>query len=168
MPLKALTEVVAGSRVVVDANIFIYAANGTSNQCADFLERCAREEMRGVTTFEALAEVNHRLMLEEALAAGIVQRGSSSHLRRARRSIPNLTEYWLSVAKLLDMNLTVLDLDEGRFRRAQVMRERHGLLTIDSLVLAAAESYGIASLATRDDDFDEVPWLTVYKPGDIP
>jgi predicted nucleic acid-binding protein len=48
------------------------------------------------------------------------------------------------------------------------MRERHGLLTNDSLLLAAADSYGITALATRDDDFDEVPWLIVYKPGDIP
>ena len=65
------------------------------------------------------------------------------------------------------MNLILLDFDEPRFRRAQIMRERHGLLTNDSLILAAAESYGIANLATRDEDFDEVPWLTVFKPGDI-
>jgi len=53
-------------------------------------------------------------------------------------------------------------------RRAQVMREHYGLLTNDSLILAAADLYGINCLATRDDDFDDVPWLTVYKPGDIP
>jgi predicted nucleic acid-binding protein len=48
------------------------------------------------------------------------------------------------------------------------MRQRHGLLTNDSLILAAADSYGIAALATGDEDFDDVPWLTVYKPEDIP
>lgn len=41
-------------------------------------------------------------------------------------------------------------------------------MTNDSLILAAADTYGITSLATRDDDFDDVAWLTVYKPGDIP
>src|SRR5215469_10967600 len=93
------------------------------------------------------------------------QRGNSGSLRRQGKSIPNLIQYWRSVAKIFDMNLAIFDLDEARFRRAQVMQQRHGLLTNDSLILAAADSYGIAALATRDEDFDDVPWLTVYKPG---
>jgi predicted nucleic acid-binding protein len=168
MPVQLLGQLPAGSPVVVDANIFVYAANATSNQCVDLRERCARRDVRGVTTFEALAEVNHRLMLEDAVAAGIIQRGNASNLRRLRKSIPNLKVYWPSVEKIFGMNLMILELDELRFRRAQFMRERHGLLTNDSLILAAADSYGITSLATRDDDFDDVQWLTVYKPGDIP
>ncbi len=106
-------------------------------------------------------------MLEEALAAGHIDRPSASRLRRWRRAVRALTTYWTLVARLLDANLLLLTLDEPRFRRAQVMRERYGLLTNDSLVLAAAESYGITNLATRDADFEVVPWLTVYKPEDI-
>lgn len=168
MPVQSLTNIPAGLRVVVDANIFVYATHGTSNYCGNFLERCAKEEVRGVTTFEALAEVNHRLMLQDAVAAGIIQRSNSGNLRRQRKSIANLTRYWPSVAKIFNMNLTILELDEARFRRAQVMRERHALLTNDSLILAAADGYGVTALATRDDDFDDVPWLTVYKPGGFP
>ncbi len=168
MAVQPLGQLPAGSPVVVDANIFVYSANATSNECAELLERCARREVRGVTTFEALAEVSHRLMLEDALASGVIQRGNASNLRRLRKSIPNLRGFWPSVEKIFSMNLMILELDELRFRRAQVMRERHGLLTNDSLILAAADSYGITCLATRDDDFDDVPWLTVYKPGDIP
>jgi predicted nucleic acid-binding protein len=48
------------------------------------------------------------------------------------------------------------------------MIERHGLLTKDSLVLAAADAYGIEALASRDSDFDNIEWLTVYKPTDVP
>ncbi len=117
-----------------------------------------------MTTFEALAELNHRLMLEDALAAGIIQRGNASNLRRLRKSIPNLKVYWPSVEKIFSMNRMILKLDELWFRRAQVMPERHGLLTNDSL----ADSYGISCLARRDDDFNDGPWLTAYKPGDIP
>ena len=106
-------------------------------------------------------------MLEEALATGIVERATAGHLRRKRQSMRQLNTYWPSLMKLLDMNLLLLELDEPRFRHAQLMRERHGLMTNDSLILAAAESYGIANLATRDEDFDNVPWLTVYKPEDI-
>jgi predicted nucleic acid-binding protein len=82
--------------------------------------------------------------------------------------VPQLATYWPSVVELLDMNLLLLDLDEARFRDAQTIREQHGLLTSDSLVLAAAQTYRITNLATRDEDFDEVPWLTVCRPGDIP
>jgi predicted nucleic acid-binding protein len=167
MAVQPLGQLPAGSPVVVDANIFVYAANATSNECAELLERCARQEVRGVTTLEVLAEVNHRLMLEDAVAAGIIQRENASNLRRLRKSIPNLKAYWPSVERIF-MNLMILELDELRFRRAQVMREHYGLLTNDSLILAAADLYGINCLATRDDDFDDVPWLTVYKPGDIP
>jgi predicted nucleic acid-binding protein len=35
------------------------------------------------------------------------------------------------------------------------------------LILAAMDEYGIGYLATRDDDFDHVSELTVYKPTDI-
>jgi predicted nucleic acid-binding protein len=115
MPIKPLPEVEAGSRVIVDANVFIYAVNRTSCQCAEFLERCANGEVHEVTTFDALAEVNHRLMLEEALAAGLVQRAQSAQLRRTHHSIPELKECWPSLTRFLDMNLVLLELDESRF-----------------------------------------------------
>ena len=47
------------------------------------------------------------------------------------------------------------------------VRSSYGLLTNDSLILAAMSDYGIDSLATRDGDFDHVPTLTVYKPTDV-
>jgi predicted nucleic acid-binding protein len=48
------------------------------------------------------------------------------------------------------------------------MMVRPGLLTRDSLVLAAADQYGVGALATLDSDFDDIGWLTVYKPTDVP
>jgi predicted nucleic acid-binding protein len=47
------------------------------------------------------------------------------------------------------------------------MRSRHGLLTNDSLIVAAMNEYGIGCLATREADFDQVAALTIYKPTDI-
>jgi predicted nucleic acid-binding protein len=167
MPVGSLEGLAAGSQVLIDANIFIYAANRRSRHCVDFLDRCAREEIRGATTVEVLGEVCHRLMLEEALATGVVTRAAASALRRKRQAIRSLRSYWPLVAKLLDSNLLTLDLDQSRFRRAQLMREQYGLLANDSLVLAAADTFGIDDLATDDDDFEHVEWLTVHKPGDI-
>jgi len=167
MPVKPLSELADRSVVLIDANIFIYAARNASRQCRQMLERCAREEVHGFATFAILAEVCHQLMLANAQASGVVPQASARKLRRHRPEVRRLGDYWPPVEALLDW-VGVLALDDAIFRRAQVMRERYGLLTNDSLILAAADLYGINCLATRDDDFDDVPWLTVYKPGDIP
>ena len=60
----------------------------------------------------------------------------------------------------------MIGLDEARIRRAHEMRTRHTLLTNDSLIVAAADEYGISNLASNDGDFDDIPWLTIYKPMD--
>jgi len=67
-----------------------------------------------------------------------------------------------------NLNIIRVALDEFRFQQAQPLRQQHQLLTNDSLLAAAAFQYGIANVATNDSDFQRVPWLTVYKPGDIP
>lgn len=41
----------------------------------------SREEVYGVTTIEAINEVTHRLMLAEALAAGVIRRARAQELR---------------------------------------------------------------------------------------
>jgi len=65
------------------------------------------------------------------------------------------------------MNLAVLALEEPRVRRGQQVRISHGLLTTDSLLVAAAEENGITNLVTLDSDFDHIAGLTVYKPTDL-
>jgi predicted nucleic acid-binding protein len=40
-------------------------------------------------------------------------------------------------------------------------------MTNDSLLLAAADVFGIAALVTNDSDFDAVPWITIYRPTDV-
>ena len=48
-----------GQTVYLDSNIFIYGLLRESEQCAHFLERCHRQELRGATTLEAVGEVCH-------------------------------------------------------------------------------------------------------------
>lgn len=78
-----------------------------------------------------------------------------------------LTEYWAQTSAIFGLNILVLPSDESRLRGAQTSRARHGLLTNDSLIVAAMEEFGIHSLATRDNDFDHIPELIVYKPTDV-
>ena len=61
----------------------------------------------------------------------------------------------------------VLGSHESRHNRAQRVRAEHGLLTNDSLIVAACLEHDIRSLATRDSDFDQIPELTIYKPTDL-
>jgi predicted nucleic acid-binding protein len=167
MPAELIENLPAGTHVFIDANIFIYAFLGHSNQCRDLLGRCATEQVLGITTFEVVNEVTHRMMLAEALGTGVIKRDSVRDLQGKWREIAKLTEYWAQTSAIFGLNILVLPSDEGRLHRAQTIRARHGLLTNDSLIAAAMEELGIHSLATRDNDFDHISDLTVYTPIDI-
>jgi predicted nucleic acid-binding protein len=167
MRVAPLDSIPSGADVIVDANAFIYALTETSLQCRRFLSRCSSEELCGVTTVEIVNEVCHRLMLAEALHAGIISSGQARFLRGKRSAIAALSQYWAKTEGIFRLGILVLGLEEKRIRHAQQMRARYGPLTNDSLVLAAADEYGIRALASSYTDFDEIPWLTVYKPVDL-
>ena len=168
MPTEPLSAIPPGTPVLIDANIFIYAASVQSAECEQLLQRCATEDVLGVTTVDIVSEVCHRRMLAEAFEEGLIARQSAPALRRRPDIVRRLHRYQAYIDQIFGLGLLVLELNETRFRESTLVRSRYGLLTTDSLILAAAELYGIEALATRDDDFDEVPWLTVYKPQDIP
>jgi predicted nucleic acid-binding protein len=153
--------------IFLDANIFIYALGGQSQPCLNLLFRCAREEVYGVTTIEVINEVTHRLMLAEALASGVIKRPRAQDLKGKTEAIRQLGEYWARVNKIFSVNILILKPDEPRLHRAHNTRSRYGLLTTDSLILAAMDEYGIDCLASRDGDFDHVSSLTIYKPTDV-
>ena len=167
MAVDTLVKLPAGIDIFLDANIFIYAFGGQSQQCLDVLFRCAREDVYGVTTLEVINEVTHRLMLAEALATGVIRRARAQDLRGKPEAVRQLRQYWTHVGTIFNLNILILTPDEARLRRAQTMRLRHGLLTTDSLILAAMDEYGIDCVASRDGDFDHVSSLTIYKPTDI-
>ncbi len=166
MPVVPLDSLASGTDVLVDANILIYALLESSAQCRRFLNRCSNEELLGVTTVEIVNEVCHRLMLAEALRAGLVSSAQAKLLRTKRAAIPALFEYWTKTQRIFQFGLLVIGLDEARIRPAHEMRTRHALLTNDSLIVAGADEYGISNLASNDGDFDDIPWLTIYKPMD--
>lgn len=154
--------------MLVDANIFIYAFLGRSGQCLHLLERCRSEEVFGITTVEVVSEVCHRLMLVEAVDAGLIRKPSAVDLKGKRPGIQRLTRYWALTSQILNLNFVVVPLDDRRLRRGQQVRTNYGLLTNDSLIVAAAQEHGINYSASRDEDFDRIPELVVCKPSDIP
>jgi predicted nucleic acid-binding protein len=167
MPLERVENLPAGTHIFLDANIFIYAFLGHSSQCRNLLGHCASEQVFGITFLEVINEVTHRLMVAEALGTGVIKRDRVRDLRGKRGEIAKLTEYWVQTSAIFGLNILVLPSDEARLYRAQSVRSRYGLLTNDSLILAAMEENGVDSLATRDSDFDYISDIKIYKPTDI-
>ena len=168
MPAHPLSAIPAGSRVLLDADIFIYAFTGRSLQCREIVERSQDGDVTAVTTIETVNEVCHKLMLLEALERGVIKTISASALRAKAAEIMRLTNYWNLVERIFDLKITILALGEARARRAHHLRSVFGLLTNDSLIAAAAQEQAIVNLATSDRDFDRIDWLTTYRPTDLP
>lgn len=82
-----LDRIPASSRVFLDSTIFIYHAAGASPQCRTLLERCEAGEITGLTSVLVVAEVAHRLMIIEAVAARLV---SGKNIVKKLRARPDL------------------------------------------------------------------------------
>ena len=167
MPTSSPASVPAGSDVLIDANILIYGLLRSSAQCVTFLERCNSEELYGYTTVEVVNEVCHRLMIYEATAKGLTSRPSASAVRSLGSRIQQLTDYWTQTERVIAGNFLIMPLDELRVVGAARLRRAFPLLTNDSLLLAAADQFGIPALASNDTDFAAVPWLQIYRPDDV-
>ena len=161
-------RVPSGTRIFIDSTIFIYHASGKSPQCRALLERCEAGDVAGVTSVVVLAEVAHRLMMIEAVAAGLVSGKDVMKKLRARPEIVRqLHVYQEHVERIPLMGVDVIPLDVGTFLSSADIRGQYGLLVNDSLVVAAARAAGIERLASADTDFGRVKNLKVYAPGDL-
>jgi predicted nucleic acid-binding protein len=163
-PLHSLPD---GSFIFIDANILIYALSGQSGECRRLLERCLREEVTGITLFETVNEVTHRLMVAEAVAKGLIPSGGARSLRQNFRVIPTLRDYWTNTERVLSLNLLFMAVTESVVRGAQSVRSSSSLLTNDSMIVSCMREYGLSFLASSDADFERVAGITVFKPTDL-
>jgi predicted nucleic acid-binding protein len=163
-----LESIAATTRIFLDSTIFIYHATGTSRECRGLLERCEAGDVAGVTSVVVLADVAHRLMLIEAVAAGLVSgKDVVKKLRSKPAIVSRLHVYQEQVERIPLMGVDVLPLDIGTMLRSAHVRRQYGLLVNDSLVVAAARGSGVGHLASADPDFKRVKELKVYQPGDL-
>lgn len=169
MSAPDLTQVPTGTGVFLDANIFVYALLGESRECQQILQRCIQQEIYGVTTLSVISDVTHKLMLAEACATGLIaSRLDWKKLRRNPDAVMRLSRYWRHTLSILGMNLLVTVPELSHLHGAQSVRATHGLMTGDSLIVAAMQHSGISVLLSRDDDFDHVAGLRRYAPSDLP
>ena len=157
-----------GDNVFIDANIFIYNFGGQSAECKDVLLRCAKGELRGITSTFILAEVLHRLMVAEAIEKKfITDKNPVKQLKEHPEIIKKLSTYIHDVEKIWDMNLEVLELTYEYIKISAAVRRSEGILTNDSMVVAVMRDIGVPNLLTNDNDFDRIEWLHLYKPSDV-
>lgn len=168
MPAAVLKNIPHGADVFLDANIFVYAINGLSNECKDLLNRCARGDVTGVTSLDTINEVTHRLMVAEAFDKGLISRPRADQLAVRPNVVQSLKDYWNQVERLFQLGLLLLRTEEATLRQANIVRLSHGLMTLGSVIVALMKEYGIEHLASHDAGFDVLPDMIVYHPTDVP
>ena len=163
-PLDAVPN---GSDVLIDANLLVYGLSAKSAQCKRLLERCSNEEITGITLFEAVNNATHEFMKAEAVAKGLCTRQPRKYLSENPDQVKLLTDYWANTQRILALNLVFLPVEEDLVTGAQTERVNAGLLTNDSIIVAAMRAWGISRLASNDRQFDAVAGITVFSPSDV-
>ena len=164
---ESLEAIPDGSDLVIDANGFIYGLTAKSSECKALLERCSREEITGITLFEVIHDATHHFMTGEARQKRLCERQPAKYLSEHPEEVKRLTDYWRNTRRLLDLNLLILPMEEDIVTAAQAERMNVGLLTNDSIIVAAMREYGIFRIATNDRQFDSVSGIAVFSPTDI-
>lgn len=158
----------AWDKCFVDANILYYHFVETpplSEPCSSFLERATQREIVAYASVHILSEAVHKIMLAEAAAKfGLNRAGLVNWLQNHRDRIGELTEFRQAAAELVDMNLTLLPTDASLLEEAAELCAQLSLLTNDATIVALMKRHELKNLATNDDDFDNVPNITTWKP----
>ena len=163
-----LSEIKPDSEIFVDSNIFIYHFTGVSDECSDFLSRCEREELIGMTSVNVILEVLHRLMMVEAVSKNIVKPPNIvKKLSKSPQKIKRLNEYFVNTEKIQDMGIVIKPLRFETIVKSHVIRLSSGLMVNDSVIIASMKKEGVKLLATNDKALKKLDEIEVYSPEDI-
>lgn len=165
MPIRPLTDLPAGASIFVDTNILIYHLLEDElygESCRAFLKRV---ELGAVTAFNSPIVVSETLFIY--LRAWIIQNKKIApkqvlrYLKRHRTVVKEVDFYkplaLLALFRLLPLTGAVMAL-------SYELMVRHQLLPADSTQAALMQHHRLPALATRDDDFDLIVGLDIYKP----
>jgi len=163
-----LSEISDGARVLIDANILLYALRAGSTECRNLLSRCDSGAVEGWITTTIVAEFSHRRMIQEAQSLGLVTSNPARSLSEKPAMIRQLSRYAADVRDLLGGGLNIEPLGADDFHLALEFQRQFGILTNDSLNLAVGRRLGLSEIASADRGFDAAKGFVVYKPSDLP
>jgi predicted nucleic acid-binding protein len=162
-------DLVAGDRIVLDANTFVYHFSQHPQYgapCTDLLVRIARREVEGFVMTHVLTETAHRLMLLEASQHfGWPQTGVLRRLQKQPTLIQQLLAYRQSIEQVVQIGTHVLITGPGQVLAAADVSRQIGLLSNDALIVALMREHGLTNIASHDADFDRVPGIVRYAPA---
>lgn len=154
--------------VIIDANIFVYAAQRSSLQCIKLLEKCANDELFGIIPTHILAELTHVLMIAEARDLGLIKGSNpAKQLSENPNKVKALNRYESLIRDLLSIGLKLESLQREDFLTAMTLQRQYGLLTNDALFLAIATRLRITAVASADLGFKNIQGIFLYSPDDI-
>ena len=167
MASRALRDVPDGLSIFVDTNILIYhlledelyGAN-----CRDFIRRV---ESRSVIALTSPVVVSETLFIY--LRAWIIK-----NKKIAPKRVLRYLKRHRSVLKEVDFDKPLallalfgqLPVNSAVLRNSYDLITREQLLPADAIDAALIMRHNLPAIATRDDDFDHVQGLDVYKPMD--
>ena len=164
-----LDDIPNGSLCVIDTNILLYAEQGVSGQAQRLISRCSRGEITGILPSTVWQELTHKLMLAEAIMMGLVTGGNpAARLAQKPEAVRSLSLYREKVRSLTDLGLrfeacTRKDLLETAFD----LQGKYGLLTNDSIVLAAVLRLKADVLVSNDKQLRDIEEPAVHYPTDL-
>jgi predicted nucleic acid-binding protein len=128
------------------------------------MDRVERQVVQGYTSTALVAEAVHKIMLAEAVQQySLPDKGIVTRLKEKPEQVKGLTH--MPVTEDFEkMNISIEVVTADLIKEAERLFAQHGLLTNDSITLALMKRLGLTDLATNDDDFDDVSWVTVWKP----
>lgn len=164
-----LDDIPMGSICVIDANVLLYAEQGTSLQAQRLLKRCSEKELIGTLPQPVWQELTHKLMLAEAvMAGGISGSNLASKLSRKPNLVKSLSLYRNKIRALIDLGLGFIPCNrEDFFEGAFKLQEKYGLLTNDSIIVAIALRLQADVLVSTDRVFEKVKEIKIARPSDM-
>lgn len=170
MAIRPLGDVSDGLRIFVDTNILVYhllvyhllkdELYGAS--CRDFLKRV---ETRAVAAFTSPIVASETLFIY--LRTWIIKNKKIAPKRVLRylkrhRAVVDEVDFHKPLALLA--LLRILPLNKAVLQTSYDLMARYQLLPADAIDTALIRHHNLPALATRDDDFDHIESLDVYKP----
>jgi predicted nucleic acid-binding protein len=156
------------TRCFVDSTIFYYSlvpTPGISDPCSDFLDRIVAGKIAASCSIPVLADVLHKIMMYEAVVkTGRPRSGIVGWLKQHPETLDQLTEHQVAATRLALLPLELLPSDGQLLAHASRVSVNNRLLTNDAIIVASMHQNGITHLVTNDNDFDQVPGITVWKP----
>lgn len=163
-----IKDIPVGSAALTDANILVYANQQKSKECMDLVTRCADLEITVLLTTHIFSEIMHALMLNEARSRGLLTGNNPARkLSEKPTLIQSLTDYQNKARKIITAGFIIEPVVREDFFSALTIQKQYGLLTNDSLLIAAAHRLGIKAIASADKAFRNIPSIDLYEPGDL-